>query len=140
NICAAVQAYEQQRAGAKILLKKVPDPERFGVPELNGRRVLRIEEKPLQPKSQFAVIGIYMYDARVFEIIKTLKPSGRGELEITDVNNAYIDRGEMSWNELEGWWTDAGTFESLLYASKLVAKTGANNLAPKQAVEVGANA
>src|SRR5213080_3863388 len=121
NICAAVQAYKQQRAGAKILLKKVPDPERFGVPELNGRRVLRIEEKPLQPKSQFAVIGIYMYDARVFEIIKTLKPSGRGELEITDVNNAYIERDEMTWDNLDGWWTDAGTFESLLHASNLVA-------------------
>src|SRR5205085_1667472 len=82
------------------------DPERFGVPELNGRRVLRIEEKPLQPKSQFAVIGIYMYDARVFEIIKTLKPSGRGELEITDVNNAYIERDEMTWEELDGWSSD----------------------------------
>src|SRR2546430_992002 len=140
NIRAAADAYRAQKSGARILLKKVPDPQRFGVPELDGRRVVRIDEKPLQPSSEYAVIGIYMYDARVFEIIRTLKPSGRGELEITDVNNAYIDRGEMSWNELEGWWTDAGTFESLLYASKLVAKTGANNLAPKHAVEVGANA
>ena len=140
NIRPAVDAYRAQKSGARILLKKVPDPQRFGVPELDGRRVVRIDEKPLQPSSEYAVIGIYMYDARVFEIIRTLKPSGRGELEITDVNNAYIDRGEMSWNELEGWWTDAGTFESLLYASKLVAETGANNLAPKHAVEVGANA
>jgi len=139
NICAAVQAYEQQRAGAKILLKKVPDPERFGVPELNGRRVLRIEEKPLQPKSQFAVIGIYMYDARVFEIIKTLKPSGRGELEITDVNNAYIERDEMTWEELDGWWSDAGTFESLLNASTLVAQTGANNQKIEHATNAGAS-
>ena len=138
NICAAVQAYEQQGPGAKILLKKVPDPERFGVPELDEKRVLRIEEKPSQPKSQFAVIGIYMYDARVFDIIKTLKPSGRGELEITDVNNAYIERREMTWEELDGWWTDAGTFESLLNASNLVAKTGANNLAIEHATNAGA--
>jgi len=127
NIRAAVQAYSQQPGGAKILLKKVPDPQRFGVPELDGKRVLRIDEKPSEPKSEYAVIGIYLYDARVFEIIRTLKPSGRGELEITDVNNAYIARNEMTWDELEGWWTDAGTFESLLRASNLVAETGANN-------------
>ena len=95
NICAAVQSYKQQGRGAKILLKKVHDPQRFGVPELDGRRVVRIEEKPKEPKSDYAVIGVYMYDADVFRIIKTLKPSGRGELEITDVNNAYIERGEM---------------------------------------------
>ena len=140
NISAAVEAYKQQGTGAKILLKQVPDPERFGVPELDGRRVLRIEEKPLQPKSQFAVIGIYMYDSRVFEIIKTLKPSGRGELEITDVNNAYIERREMTWEELDGWWTDAGTFESLLHASNLVAKTGANNREIEHATNAGASA
>src|SRR5207245_8592116 len=110
----------------KILLKRGPEPQRFGVSELDGKRVLQIEEKPLQPKSEYAVIGIYMYDARVFDIIRTLKPSGRGELEITDVNNAYIKRGEMTWDELEGWWSDAGTFESLLYASNLVAETSAN--------------
>jgi glucose-1-phosphate thymidylyltransferase len=126
NIAGAVRAYKQQNKGAKILLKKVPDPDRFGVPELDGRRVLRIEEKPKTPKSEFAVIGIYMYDANVYDIIRTLKPSGRGELEITDVNNAYIERNEMTWEELDGWWTDAGTFESLLRASKLVAETGAN--------------
>ncbi|MEK6334189.1 MAG: sugar phosphate nucleotidyltransferase [Acidobacteriota bacterium] len=127
NVRAAADDYRQQSKGAKILLKRVSDPQRFGVPELSGRRVLRIEEKPAQPKSEYAVIGIYMYDARVFEIIRTLKPSGRGELEITDVNNAYIERDEMTWDELEGWWSDAGTFESLLNASNLVAKTGANN-------------
>ncbi|HLM57853.1 MAG TPA: sugar phosphate nucleotidyltransferase [Pyrinomonadaceae bacterium] len=128
NIRRAVKAYRHQGGGAKILLKKVPDPQRFGVPELNGRTVVRIEEKPAEPKSDYAVIGIYMYDFEVFKIIKTLKPSGRGELEITDVNNAYIERGEMTWDELEGWWTDAGTFESLLRASNLVAETGANKL------------
>jgi glucose-1-phosphate thymidylyltransferase len=128
NILNAVRDFQKHGSGARILLKKVPDPQRFGVPEIEGNQVLRIEEKPERPKSEFAVIGVYMYDRRVFEIIKTLKPSGRGELEITDVNNAYIDSNEMSWSELEGWWTDAGTFESLLRASNLVAKTGANNL------------
>jgi glucose-1-phosphate thymidylyltransferase len=139
NIRAAADAYREQDRGAKILLRKVPDPQRFGVPELDGKRVLRIEEKPRVPRSDYAVIGIYMYDARVFQIISTLKPSGRGELEITDVNNAYIDRGEMTWDELEGWWSDAGTFESLLHASNLVAETGANNQEPKHAAEAGAN-
>jgi glucose-1-phosphate thymidylyltransferase len=132
NIRAAVEDYRKQGKGAKILLKKVSDPQRFGVPEIEGDRVLRIEEKPAKPKSEYAVIGIYMYDARVFEIIKTLKPSGRGELEITDVNNAYIESGEMSWAKLDGWWTDAGTFESLLKASNLVAETGANKLEPNK--------
>ena len=98
------------------------------MPELDGEKVLQIEEKPSNPKSDFAVIGIYFYDAKVFEIIKTLKPSGRGELEITDVNNYYINEGTMTWAQLDGWWTDAGTFESLLHASQLVAETGANNL------------
>src|ERR1043165_8720048 len=128
NICKAVRSYRHQGGGAKILLKKVPDPQRFGVPELEGRKVVRIEEKPREPKSEYAVIGIYMYDADVFRIIKTLKPSARGELEITDVNNEYIRRGEMTWDELDGWWTDAGTFESLLHASNLVAETGANKM------------
>jgi len=126
NICKAVRSYRHQGGGAKILLKKVPDPQRFGVPELQGRNVVRIEEKPKEPKSDYAVIGIYMYDADVFQIIKTLKPSDRGELEITDVNNEYIRRGDMTWDELDGWWTDAGTFESLLRASNMVAETGAN--------------
>lgn len=133
NIRAAVRAYRHQGKGAKIMLKKVDDPARFGVPELDGRRVVRIEEKPLVPKSEYAVIGIYLYDADVFRIIRTLKPSGRNELEITDVNNAYIERDEMTWDELEGWWTDAGTFESLLRASNLVAETGANKMELKDA-------
>ena len=128
NIRDAAEEYRRQGSGAKILLKQVHDPQRFGVPELDGDKVVRIEEKPAQPKSDYAVTGIYFYDATVFDIIKTLVPSGRGELEITDVNNHYIDRGEMTWNELDGWWTDAGTFESLLRASNLVAESGANNL------------
>lgn len=134
NIRSAREDYEKQGAGAKILLKKVDDPQRFGVPELDGERVVRIEEKPQNPKSDFAVIGIYFYDARVFDIIRTLEPSARNELEITDVNNDYIDRGEMTWNELEGWWTDAGTFESLVKATNLVAETGANNPKIKSAI------
>ena len=140
NISQAAKAYRHQGGGAKILLKKVHDPQRFGVPELDGRKVVRIEEKPKEPKSDYAVIGIYMYDAEVFKIIKTLVPSGRGELEITDVNNAYIDRGEMTWDELDGWWTDAGTFESLLRASNLVAQTGANNTDAAPARTATANA
>lgn len=140
SIRTAADSYREQGVGAKILLKRVPDPQRFGVPELDGKRVVKIEEKPARPKSEYAVIGIYMYDARVFEIIHTLKPSGRGELEITDVNNAYIERDEMTWDELAGWWSDAGTFESLLHASNLVAETGANNQEPKHAAEAGGNA
>ena len=133
NIRAAADAYRQQKSGAKILLKQVPDPQRFGVPKLEGDRVLLIEEKPTAPRSEYAVIGIYMYDGRVFDIIRTLRPSGRGELEITDVNNAYIERGEMTWNELEGWWSDAGTFESLLRASNLVADSRKHNALATQA-------
>jgi glucose-1-phosphate thymidylyltransferase len=133
NIRVAADDYRKQGKGAKILLKKVHDPQRFGVPELDGNRVVQIEEKPANPKSDLAVIGIYFYDNTVFEIIKTLVPSGRGELEITDVNNHYINRGEMTWAELEGWWTDAGTFESLIHATNLVAKTGANKLESKNA-------
>ncbi len=139
NVRAAVESYREQGKGAKILLKKVTEPQRFGVPQLDGKRVVKIEEKPAKPKSEYAVIGIYMYDARVFEIIRVLKPSGRGELEITDVNNAYIERGEMTWDVLEGWWSDAGTFESLLHASNLVAETGANHLELENAAEAGAN-
>jgi glucose-1-phosphate thymidylyltransferase len=133
NIRDAVRAYRHQGRGAKIMLKQVDDPQRFGVPELDGRRVARIEEKPAVPKSDYAVIGIYLYDADVFKIINTLTPSKRNELEITDVNNAYIERDEMTWDELEGWWTDAGTFESLLRASNLVAETGANKMELKDA-------
>ena len=128
NILSAVNAYRQQGSGAKIILKKVPDPQRFGVPRLDGNKVISIDEKPKVPQSDYAVIGIYMYDAKVYDIIRSLKPSGRGELEITDVNNAYIARNQMTWEELDGWWTDAGTFESLLHASNLVAETGANKM------------
>jgi glucose-1-phosphate thymidylyltransferase len=137
NISVAARAYHEQGGGAKIILRKVPDPQRFGVPVLEGRRVVRIEEKPSKPQSQYAVIGIYMYDGKVFDIIRTLKPSGRGELEITDVNNAYIERNEMTWDQLDGWWTDAGTFESLLLASNLVAESGANNMELKRGSEIG---
>jgi glucose-1-phosphate thymidylyltransferase len=128
NILKAVKDFEKQENGAKILLKEVPDPQRFGVPEIKGDKIIRIEEKPAAPRSKLAVIGIYMYDAAVFDIIRTLKPSGRGELEITDVNNEYIHRGNLTYEILDGWWTDAGTFESLLRASNLVAQTGANKL------------
>jgi glucose-1-phosphate thymidylyltransferase len=128
NIRSAVKAFKRQKRGAKIMLKEVPDPGRFGVPELDGDRVVRIEEKPKSPKSRYAIIGVYLYDNTVFDIVKTLKPSDRGELEITDVNNAYINRGEMTWEILDGWWTDAGTFNSLLKASQLVAEKGANKL------------
>ena len=128
NIRRAVETFRRQKEGAKILLKEVPDPQRFGVPELKGDRIVRIDEKPKEPKSNYAVIGIYLYDAAVINIIKTLKPSHRGELEITDVNNRYIEKGLMTWDILEGWWTDAGTFESLLHANQLVSQTGANHL------------
>ncbi len=128
NIRHAVETFRKQEGGAKILLKEVPDPHRFGVAELRGNKIVSVEEKPKAPKSSYAVIGIYLYDTTVFEIIKTLKPSGRGELEITDVNNRYIERGAMTWDILDGWWTDAGTFESLLRANQLVSQTGANKL------------
>lgn len=121
SIAPAVEAYTKQGRGAKILLKEVSDPERFGVAELQGDRVTGIEEKPKNPKTNLAVIGVYMYDSRVFEIISSLKPSGRGELEITDVNNTYIEWGEMSYEIVDGWWTDAGTFESLFRANRLAA-------------------
>lgn len=117
-----VEDFMKQDEGAKILLKKVPDPERFGVAEIKGNKIVKIKEKPKKPKSDLAVTGIYMYDPKVFEIIKTLKPSRRGELEITDVNNRYIEWGEMTFDVLDGWWTDCGTFDSLLRANKLVAQ------------------
>jgi glucose-1-phosphate thymidylyltransferase len=127
NIRKAAKSFQSQTEGAKILLKEVPDPQRFGVPELVGDRVVRIEEKPKVPKSKYAVIGIYFYDPQVFEFIRTLKPSDRGELEITDVNNWYIERNVMTWDVLEGWWTDAGTLDSLMRASNLVRQSGANH-------------
>jgi len=128
NFAHAAKAFEEQARGAKILLKEVTDPHRFGVPEIAEGKIVSIVEKPKTPKSKYAVIGIYMYDAAVFEIIKTLEPSDRGELEITDVNNEYIRRGNLTYEILKGWWTDAGTFDSLLRASNLVAQTGANKI------------
>jgi glucose-1-phosphate thymidylyltransferase len=122
SIATFIRKFRHQGSGAKILLSEVSDPQRFGVPVIEDSRVVRIEEKPASPKSSYAVIGVYMYDNRVFDIIKTLKPSGRGELEITDVNNAYIETGDLTWDVIDGWWTDAGTFESLLHASNLVAE------------------
>jgi len=121
DISPYVRQFEQQDSGARILLKEVEDPQRFGVPELDGDRIVRIEEKPVKPKSSYAVTGIYMYDRRVFDFIRRLKPSDRGELEITDVNNAYIKEGDLFYDVLSGWWTDAGTFESLFHAGQLVA-------------------
>lgn len=123
NITPSVQKFKNQKRGARILLKAVRDPERFGVAEVRGRRIIGIEEKPKRPKSRFAVTGIYMYDHQVFDFVRTLKPSKRGELEITDVNNAYIDRGQMEYDILKDFWTDAGTFDSLLRANQLMAQS-----------------
>jgi glucose-1-phosphate thymidylyltransferase len=128
SIAPAVARFEKQGPGARIVLKEVPDAERFGVAELEDGRVLSIEEKPARPKSQYAVTGIYMYDARVFDVVRSLKPSARGELEITDVNTWYLAQGELMCEILDGWWTDAGTMESLHRAGNLVAETGANKL------------
>lgn len=112
--------FHEQSRGAKVLLKKVSDPQRFGVPELKGDRIIGIEEKPKAPKSSYAVTGIYFYDDQIFDIIKTLKPSGRGELEITDVNNFYIQQGTLTYDVFQGNWTDAGTFDSLHNANQLM--------------------
>jgi glucose-1-phosphate thymidylyltransferase len=128
NILEPAEAFKKKKNGAMIILKKALNPQRFGVPVFEGQTIVNIEEKPKTPKSTYAVTGIYMYDNAVFEIIKTLKPSRRGELEITDVNNAYIKKGNLEWRELQGWWTDAGTFDSLLFANKLVAETGCNKI------------
>jgi len=117
-----VDHFRRQRKGARVLLKRVKDPQRFGVASLKGNKIISIEEKPRKPKSNFAVTGVYMYDPSVFDIIRTLKPSGRGELEITDVNNAYIRRNDLQYDVLKGWWTDSGTFDSLLRANLLSAK------------------
>jgi len=135
SIREAVDAFAEQRHGARILLKEVPDAERFGVAEIEGDRIAGIEEKPASPKSNYAVTGIDMYDATVFEKIRTLVPSQRGELEITDVNNAYIRENSMTFSYLEGWWTDAGTFDSLLRAGNLVARTRRTQTEMAQVVE-----
>jgi glucose-1-phosphate thymidylyltransferase len=122
DLTPAVTAFMAQGSGARLLLKEVDDPERFGVAELSPEgRILGIEEKPAQPKSRYAVTGIYLYDGAVFDIVDTLRPSHRGELEITDVNNAYIQAGTCTYAVLEGWWTDAGTFPSLRRAGELAA-------------------
>jgi glucose-1-phosphate thymidylyltransferase len=115
------ERFEAQESGARVLLKEVPDPERFGVPEIRGDRIVLIEEKPLVPMSNYAVTGVYFYDSKVFNFIRQARPSARNELEITDVNNAYIESGDLCFDILEGWWTDAGQFESLHHASNLVA-------------------
>jgi len=120
DIRGAAEAFRAQGRGARILLKEVEDAERFGVAEFSGDRIIGIEEKPAAPKSKYAVTGIYMYDETVFDKIGSCKPSHRNELEITDVNNAYIREGSMSFSFLDGWWTDAGTFDSLLRAANLV--------------------
>lgn len=134
SIKGAVDDFRKQPKGAKVLIKKVEDPERFGVAELKGDKIISIEEKPKKPKSDYAVTGIYMYDSNVFNIVKTLKPSKRGELEITDVNNAYLKRGELSYGILNGWWTDSGTFDSLLRANLLVARRERGNLKIKEKI------
>jgi glucose-1-phosphate thymidylyltransferase len=132
NMKKAAADFFTQRAGAKILLKEVPDPQRFGVVEFEGegagRRIKRLVEKPKDPPSNMAVTGIYFYDGDVFKMCNELKPSARGELEITDVNNYYLNRGDLTYETLDGWWTDAGTFESLFRASKYVAESGANHI------------
>jgi glucose-1-phosphate thymidylyltransferase len=136
SIAGAVRRFREQQGGARILLKEVPDPHRFGVAEIDGGRVTRIVEKPPAPLSNLAVTGFYMYDARVFDIIKTLKPSGRGELEITDVNNRYAQWGDLQYEMLDGWWTDAGTVESLYRACTLVASTGANQVVSEEVEQI----
>lgn len=126
SIKKQVERFEKQENGARILLQEVNDPGRFGVAEVKNKKVVSIEEKPKKPKSNYIVTGIYMYDDQIFDIIKALKPSGRGELEITDVNNVYIKKNQLTYDILDGWWTDSGTFDSLLRANDLVAKRERN--------------
>ncbi|KKD54108.1 sugar phosphate nucleotidyltransferase [Paenibacillus polymyxa] len=122
DITSFVEKFKLQELGAKLLLHKVPDANRYGVPELQGDNIVNIEEKPKNPKSDYAVTGIYMFNHSVFDIIKTLTPSARGEYEITDVNNAYIQQNQLTFDILENWWTDAGTHASLMLANKLVSE------------------
>ncbi|MEI6634743.1 MAG: sugar phosphate nucleotidyltransferase [Chlamydiota bacterium] len=129
NIVRAVEEFSRQPSGAKILLKEVDNPQDYGVAEIRGDRIVNILEKPKEPVSSYAVIGIYLYDASVFDIVKTLRPSGRGELEITDVNNAYIAKGTMTYDVLKGWWADAGaSIDRLLKVNMLVYESGANKM------------
>ncbi|HKT13145.1 MAG TPA: sugar phosphate nucleotidyltransferase [Terriglobia bacterium] len=136
NIVQAAELFRRQPRGAHIILKEVPYPQRFGVPVFDGGRIIRIEEKPQNPPSPYAVTGIYFYDASVFERTRKLQPSRRGELEITDVNNSYLSEGSLTYSILDGWWTDAGTFESLRSATNLVAETGANKLDLESAARI----
>ena len=130
DISDYVRRFDAQPSGCRLLLKEVDDPERFGVAHFEGERIAGIEEKPKEPKSKFAVTGIYMYDNRVFDFARDLRPSARGELEITDVNNAYINAGDCYFDVLQGWWTDAGQFESLYRAAQLVAEERMKALQP----------
>ncbi len=141
SIRQSAAEFMRRGRGAKIHLKKVENPQRFGVPVIDGDLIVKIEEKPRVPQSDYAVTGLYMYDSSVFDVIKTLKPSGRGELEITDVNNAYIDRGEMNYAVVDGWWSDAGTFDSLLRTNILVASQFENNSEeiPQGAIQTSAS-
>lgn len=120
-----IRAWEQAHTAARVLLKRVPDPGRYGVAQLDGERVVNIVEKPAHPVSDYAVTGLYFYDATVFDVIRMQRPSSRGEMEITDVNNEYIARGQLSWGELEQWWTDAGTLESYALANRLISGASA---------------
>lgn len=122
NLTPFVEQFRKQKSGARILLKEVQDPQRFGVAEIKGKNIVKIVEKPKNPTSSYAVVGVYMYDSSIFDLIRPLKPSKRGELEITDVNNAYLKRGDLEFNILKGYWTDAGTFDSLYRAGCLVAE------------------
>lgn len=132
DIAPFVRKFEAQPSGARLLLKEVPDPQRFGVADLEDGRIVAIAEKPAAPRSPYAVTGVYMYDARVFDFVRGLQPSARGELEITDVNNRYLELGELEFDVLPGWWTDAGQFESLFRAASLVARErAARNKEPR---------
>ena len=127
NIKDAVEEFKTQRSGAKILLKEVDNPKEYGIAQIQNSRIKKIEEKPRKPKSNYAVIGIYMYDNQVFDTVRTLKPSSRGELEITDVNNAYLKKQDLTYSFLKGFWLDAGeSINALLKANKIVALKGAN--------------
>ena len=121
NIKKYVDEFKAQPQGARILIKESDYPERFGVAQVKGKKLIKIVEKPKSPKTNLIVTGIYMYDKTVFDFVRSLKPSRRGELEITDVNNRYINKGQMYYNILDGWWSDCGTFDSLLYTSNLIA-------------------
>lgn len=122
NLKGYADNFISQKTGARVLLKKVQNPQRFGVAEISDGKVINIEEKPKKPKSDYIITGIYFYDNAVFDIIRTLKPSARGELEISDVNNTYISKGQLMYDILDGWWTDAGTFDSLNRANELAIK------------------